>query len=340
MLPGHSKITAAIFSIIAAILPAVILSSDAHACDPCSLYNVSRLLGTEKNSFTISLSEQYTRFKSVSQELRPRDGEIGRDFSVTQFAVAYDFLDELGVQFTLPLVYRNFDLYERFTPARGSETGIGDMIISTNYTALNYQSGDWLNLLVFTFGIKLPTGDTGSLKKIPDSPGLPDSSGQNDTMMLTHKHHTVSGALGGRALSLGSGSVDYLFGASSLNRFRRYLLLGNFQYSHRTSGSFDYQFGNDLVWSFGPGYFVLVREATTIALRGVLSGEYKEKDTFENIRVDRSGINNTYVGPEVIISIDNNLIIDTGIDFLIADRGSSSLIIPSFRVRSGISYRF
>lgn len=308
------------------------ISINSFACDPCSLYNVSRLLGTEKNSFTLSLSQQYTRFKSVKDELKPRDGEIGRDFNVSQLAFAYDFLDSLGIQFTLPLIYRNFDYYERFAAERESEFGIGDAVISGNFTALNHKTGSLLNLIVFNFGVKLPTGDTGSLKNIPDN--------QQNNNLIFDKHHTVSGALGGRALALGSGSIDYIFGMSSLNRYERYLLLGNFQYSHRTQGSFNYEFGNDFVWSIGPGYYVYVSEDHTIALRGALSGEYKEKDTFNNIRVDRSQINNTYLGPEIIISVSNSLIIDTGVDFLISDRGDSSLIVPAFRVRSGISYRF
>ncbi len=312
----------------------ILLPSNSFACDPCSLYNVSRLLGTEKNSFTISLSEQYTKFKNINKDLTPREGEIGRDFSVTQFAIAYDFLDNLGLQLTLPLIYRNYDMYERFSPKSDSDLGIGDMVISTNYTPLNYNNGKLFSLLVLTFGIKLPTGDTGSLKNIPADPAgtLSGSSAS--------KHHTVSGALGGRALALGSGSLDYLFGISSLNRYDRYLFLANIQYSHRTEGSFNYEFGNDFIWSLGPGYYVYVTEETTLALRGVLSGEYKEKDTFQDIRVAKSQINNTYIGPEIILSLKNSLIFDTGIDFLVSDRGASSLIVPSFRVRSGISYRF
>jgi hypothetical protein len=332
---GYLLIRAGRFLFLPALMFVFTFSTNAFACDPCSLYNVSRLLGTEKESFTVSLSQQYTRFKNVKDEFRPRDGEIGRDFNVTQFAVAYDFLDELGIQITLPLIYRNFDFYERFSPSSESEIGIGDMILSANYVPLNYKNDKLFNLLVFTFGVKLPTGDTGSLRNIPGD----DAMSSADNAMI-NKHHTVSGALGGRALALGSGSIDYLFGASSLNRYGRYLFLANFQYSHRTQGSFNYEFGNDFVWSVGPGYYVYVTEDSTVALRGVLSGEYKEKDTFNNIRVDRSQINNKYLGPEIIISFSNSVIIDTGLDFLVSDRGDSSLIVPSFRIRSGISYRF
>lgn len=304
-------------------------TSEVQACDPCSLYNASRLLGTEKDSFTLSLSQQYTRFKKVSDELRPREGEIGRDFNVTQFAAAYDFLENLGVQLTLPVIFRNYDLYERYTPKSDSEIGIGDMVVSTNYTPFSYSDGKLNSLLVLTLGVKLPTGDTGSLKNIP-----------SDMSHAGSKHHTVSGALGGRALALGSGSVDYLFGVSSLNRYDRVLLLASLQYSHRTTGSFDYKFGNDLIWSVGPGYYVYLNGDTSVALRGAFSGEYKEKDTFNNIRVERSKITNTYVGPEVIASINNSIILDLGVDFLVSDRSESSLITPAFRVRSGISYRF
>jgi hypothetical protein len=312
----------------------LLFSNPSFACDPCSLYNASRLLGHDEGSFTISLSEQYTRFKSVDESLRPRDGEIGREFSVTQLAVSYDLLENLGIQLTLPLIYRTYDSYTRFTPKSDSEFGIGDGIISLNYTPLTYRTGEWLSLLNFSFGIKLPTGDTGSLGNIPSN------DGDLLSRSVLSKHHTVSGALGGRALSLGSGSTDFLFGISSLTRFKRLLFIASAQYSHRNEGSFDYTFGNDLVWSIGPGYYLYVEEDFSFALRGVLSGEYKEKDTFESIRVARSGINNTYIGPEALLTIGDHMVLDLGFDALISDGNKDSLIVPDFRVRSGISYRF
>jgi hypothetical protein len=319
-----------IFILISILIP----STPLFACDPCSLYNASRLLGHEEGSFTLSISEQYTRFKSVEDSLRPRDGEIGRDFSVTQLAISYDLLESLGIQLTLPLLYRTFDTYSRFTPSRDSEFGIGDGVVSLNYTPLTYRTGEWLSLLNFSFGIKLPTGDTGSLGNIPSL---------SEDLLTRHaqtKHHPVSGALGGRALSLGSGSTDFLFGISYLTRFKRLLFIASAQYSHRNKGSFDYTFGNDLVWSIGPGYYVYVKEDFSFALRGVLSGEYKEKDTFESNRVARSGINNTYVGPEAILTIGDQMVLDVGIDALVSDGNTDSLIVPDFRVRSGVSYRF
>lgn len=321
------------FCILFVLLSTLINIESSYACDPCSLYSVSRLLGSDEGTYTLSLAEQFTKFKSIDSASRPREGEIGKSFSTTQLGLTYDLTESLGLQLSLPFIYRNFDSYDRFRADSDSEFGIGDMVIGANYALINKRKGEWTFIANSFFGIKLPTGDTGSLANIPL-----DSTTSDE--MLLRKDHTSSGALGGRALSIGSGSTDFLFGLSAISRFDRFLLLTSAQYTYRTEGSFNYEFADDVVWSFGPGYYLLVEEKYSLATRAVLSGEHKGKDKLNNERLSRSQIGNIYVGPEVILSWKNYLLFDLGADFLISDTGKDSLITPDFRVRSGVSYRF
>lgn len=302
---------------------------DALACDPCTLYNVSRLLGHEENKYTISINENFTKFKSIDESLIPRDGQVGTNFSSTQVSLTYDIFNNAGVQFVLPVIYRNYDVYERFQGKSDSEFGLGDIILNANYSPINYKAGNWTVFSTIILGLKLPSGNTGSLREIK-----PDSDTNNEL-----KHHNLSGAQGGRALSLGTGSIDYLAGITNLILYDRFILMSNAQYSYRTEGSFDYEFGDDFLWSAGPGYYVHLGEDYSVALRAVLSGEHKRMDYLDNLPVSRSKISNLYLGPELIIIYGKRMLFDLGFDYLINDY-KDSLIVPDFRIRSGIAYRF
>jgi len=319
--------------IVIFLLSAFPYVKNSYACDPCSLYNVSRLLGSDEGSFTISVAEQFTKFKSIDSASRPKEGEIGTSFSTTQLGLAYDLTEDLGLQISLPFIYRNFDSYDRYRVKSDSEFGIGDMVLGANYAFINKRKGEWTFIANSFFGVKLPTGDTGSLANIP-------VDGSSSDAMLLAKDHTSSGALGGRALSIGSGSTDFMFGVSAITRYERFLLLASTQYTYRTEGSFNYEFADDVVWTFGPGYYPIVEESYSVATRAVLSGEHKGKDKLNNESLSRSQIGNIYAGPEVILSWKNYLLFDLGGDFLISDTGKDALISPDFRIRSGVSYRF
>src|SRR5690606_13908457 len=107
-----------------------------EACDPCSLYNSARLQGNQANRWSLSISEQYTDFDKAEglSEESPRNGELTRSFTNTQLSVGYDLFNWLGVQATVPIVYRSYDRTENYRTKTDSETGIGDVVLSANVT--------------------------------------------------------------------------------------------------------------------------------------------------------------------------------------------------------------
>src|SRR5687768_12264146 len=81
------------------------------ACDPCALYNVTRLHGHSNDHLTLFLSEQYTEYDDANsiQDNSIRDGELTRSYSTTQFGAAYDVTDRFGLQLAVPLIVRHYE---------------------------------------------------------------------------------------------------------------------------------------------------------------------------------------------------------------------------------------
>ncbi|MCC6954993.1 MAG: hypothetical protein IT290_12820 [Deltaproteobacteria bacterium] len=314
--------------ILAAALPCLFATSVAWACDPCALYSATRISGHTEGNFTLSVNEQYTNFDRVSARENEsiQDGEAAREYSTTMLSLGYDLADSAGVQLSLPIIARRFDEYTTYRASSESETGIGDATLAASYTPISKKSVDEAWIVGVFGGVKFPTGDSGSLEEAEPQPTIA-------------RHHPVGGGSSGRALSLGSGSFDFPLGMFALTRLNRAFVLANVQYTIRTQGDFDYEFADDLVWSAGPGAYVLLHDDYTVALRAVLGGEAKGRDQHNGALVDGSAITETYLGPEVIFTV-GPLSGELGVDFRVTDEDGDALVVPDFRVRAGLSYRF
>lgn len=310
--------------------------TSAYACDPCSLYNASRLQGLVPDTFTFAVSEQNTSFDRPvgTPENSTRDGEYVREFSTTQFSGSYDFDQEVGFQITLPVITRIFDQFSNYRYDTKSDMGIGDISIIGRYSPLNYRKDDWSVVSGFTYGIKLPTGDTGTLGEVTGE--VEEESHAHSAL----RHHTIASASGGRALTFGTGSIDYILGVNLFTRYQRVFLLTDAQYSIRTEGSFDYEFADDLVWSIGPGYYLSLEHDQSVAARLTLTGEFKGADRLEGEKVSGSKFSNIYLGPEVLFSLSNALSGQLGVDMRTTDDDAHSTVVPELRIRAALAYRF
>lgn len=305
----------------------VLSSAPAWACDPCALYNASRLENRSAGSLNLSLSEQYTNFDKADSldEESAQEQELVKGFSTSQFGLAYDFSDKLSLQFTLPLIARSF----KHGAEDETDHGIGDISLIGNWSFLNYESGDFLSIAGASAGFKLPTGETDVLENLAN---------ENEEELF--KHHPIASASGGRALTFGSGSYDYILGLNFYSRYQRYLLLSNLQYTIRTEGDFDYEFADDYLFSFGPAYYFLLENDFTVAGGVMLSGEFKGKDKQESELVSGSQISNYYIGPQLLFTIDDNLSAELSFDFRISGEDLNATVVPETRLRAGLAYRF
>lgn len=309
------------------------LTSSGSACDPCALYTASALEGHSKDSLTLSISEQYTDYSKSKETERysQKSGEIVNGYSTTGFGVAYDFTERFGMHLTVPLIIRDVDTIKNYRSDRSTDSGLGDISLLGTYSFFEHRKSDWTILAGAYGGVKLPTGDSGVLEDIAEEELTPDSS---------LKHHPIGSASNGRALTFGSGSYDFIGGLTFLARHNRLLFLSSAQYTIRTEGDFDYEFADDFLFSAGPGYYFALEHNYTVAGRLSLAGEYKGKDRFKNENVNGSAISNLYLGPQVFFTYDEHYAGEATVDFRVTDEDSVATVVPEWRIRAGLSYRF
>lgn len=309
--------------------------SSAFACDPCGLHNsvqvpgvinTLRSNGLQPGSFTLGAQQQLSTFKVRGEnDLRTteNDLELIDSLSVTQLSVGYNFNDSTAAQVNVPFIVRNFDTFERYRKISDSEAGFGDISITSTYSPYSYNDVDSRIFLAAVVGVKMPTGDTGSLTRVArDDPS------------------TAEQRIQGRGLTLGTGSVDFPFGLVSYVRKGRFVGFTSAQYTLRGEGAADYRFANDFIWTTSPGYLFLLGEEESISLSAVLSGEHKGDDRLSGASLSKTSANNLYLGPEIFYSMTNRISLQLAMDFPIAIDVGGAAVKPETRTRISLSMSF
>jgi hypothetical protein len=316
-------------------------SSIAWACDPCALYHAARLQGRTAGTGYFSLDNQHTSYSKTERgkTYSQKSGDLVETYSTTQISGGYDLSSRAGVQLTVPVIYRAAENFENYKSASESDTKLGDILLSSNYSLLTFESPKGAQFILgSSFGVKLPTGDTGTLESFSqEKQGR--TAGVSDVTTSFQKHHPASTASGGRALTFGTGSVDYIFGLSFFGRMQRWLVMGATQYSLRTEGDFGYEYADDFIFDFGPGYYFYIQDEQTAALRLALTGEFKERDHVNGELVDGSGFSNLYLGPEILVNLET-MLLRVGVDFRMSSDEAGATVMPDTRIRSGWTWRF
>lgn len=329
-----SVVAFALVSLCASLLT----THTAQACDTCGMssamqlpgtVNATRSVGLQEGGWTASFAQQVSRFKTRGDSaLRTADTdlELVKTFSTSQLSASYNLTSELGVQLALPIIVREYDHFVNFRRQRGTDSGLGDMTSLMTYSPYSQNTPEERTFLLFFGGLKLPTGDTGSLKRVVDSAEV--AGGDPST------------SLQGRGLALGSGSVDVPFGFTVYHREDRLFALLIAQHTFRNEGEADYRFANDTSWSATPGYLFLLNDDNNLSLGMTVSGEHKGNDRLAGITLDRTSVNNIYVGPEVLFSWQNRLTAQAAIDLPVAVDVGGAAVEPDFRVRASLNWIF
>ena len=289
-------------------------ASSASACDLCAVYSAGQARGQAGTGFFTGVAEQFTDFETLQDGGHRIPSEGGSIKSaVSQLLVGYDFNPRFGLQLNLPLIYRSY----ASATDHGSEAGIGDVSLLGNahlYQRLWDRSSVDFSLLA---GLKLPTGDSAWL-------GRPD----------------FTDGIGGHDLALGSGSFDGIVGSGFLFTSQRFLLSSTVQYAIRSEGDFGHQYANDLTWTIGPGAYLALSHHYTVALQAVVSGEYKGKDTFAGVPDDDSAETIVSVGPQLTLTWSRKLSALVGLDLPVHIDNSGVQVVPDYRLRAALTWRF
>ena len=144
----------------------------------------------------------------------------------------------------------------------------------------------------------------------------------------------------GHDLTLGSGSYDGLIGASVFWSWERFFVTAATQFAIRSEGAFDYQFANDLTWLAGPGAFVLLGHTYSLGVQGVFSGETKGNDQQLDVKFDDTAITALYAGPAFLFTWGTSLDAEVAADLPVVQHNTGLQIVPDFRVRAAMAWRF
>ncbi len=289
----------------------------ALGCDLCAIYGATEAQGESGTGFFAGVAEQFTyfsTFQSGGHNAANPDGEY-LSSAVSQTFVGYNITDRLGLQFNLPVIYRAYGE----DGVHGSESGIGDASLIGNvrlYEKITEQSiFRWTAL----GGIKFPTGNSDKL-----NPAEPD----------------FAAGIGGHDLALGSGSYDGLVGTGFYARWKRLFLTGAMQYFIRTEGDFGYQFANDWIWYGGPGAYLILGDKSTLAVQAVVSGESRGEDTINGVATTDTAATMVYLGPQLNFTWSGRLSAQLGADFPVSRASSGDQVVPDYRVRAALTWRF
>jgi len=303
------------------------MAMPAAACDLCAIYNINAAEGTRNHGFSISAAEQFTHFGTVQEDGRevPNPSHQYLDSFNTQAVLGYTINDWATVQLNIPIIARQFQRPVGFYTDHGHESGLGDLSLLGHFTPVRYEKmHTTFNWSVFG-GVKFPTGDSHRLKEEFNEievEGAPESG------------------IHGHDLALGSGSYDGVIGTGFYARHRRVFFEAAVQYSIRSEGDFNYRYANDLMWSAGPGVFVVLEENWTASVQFVASGEDKGMDHFQGEKALDTGITSIFVGPQLNFTWSDKLSAEVGVDLPVLLNNTAFQAVPDYRVRGAVTWRF
>lgn len=298
------------------------------ACELCAIYSASQARGQSTQGPSIALAEQFTHSGTIQLDGRevPNPACQFLDSSTTQLVPGYSFTDRFGVEVAVPLIYRHFRRSEPSGIQTGDVSGLGDLSLFGTYEVYRINKMKSSVSVDLFAGVKFPTGSTSRLKE--------------ETQESDSEEPPVPSAIHGHDLTLGTGSYDGFFGGSVFARWRKVFGSARIQYAARTTGDYDYRFGNDTLWSSGPGYFVLASDQFTLSAAFNVSGEVKALDAFRGQSVPDTGVNAVYVGPELVLTAGEHINASLALDLPVLLDTTSLQIVPNYRLRAGFSWRF
>lgn len=328
--------------------------SAAYACDLCAIYTTVESQKPKEGSMRIGISEQFTEYGKVQQDGEKINNEMHQRLvsSITQLNISYDVSNSFGLHLTLPYINRRFSrIVGGETLERGTEAGIGDLTLLSRFNVLQHDDNDFIANIQLIAGVKLPTGDSDLLKEESHSDEvnddheeeMPSGEESHDHMHDVHEgheHESVASAIHNHDLALGSGSVDFPLGVNFLVEKGRIFAKGAVTYTARTEGDHDYRYADDLMWDFGPGYFVHLDHDSSAAVRVVLSGEHKANDKGNGEIHGDTSLTSLFIGPEIIASLDDSLSADVRLELPVDIDNSGTQAVANYRLRAGVVYRF
>jgi hypothetical protein len=327
----------------------------AAACDVCAVYTATEM-GESRTGFRLGLAEQYSSFTTIQHDGKEVENVADErlDSSITLVLLGYGITPRVGVQLNLPLIIRKFRRLDHDGAIEhGDENGVGDLSLTGHFVAWRDVREESVFRWSVIAGVKFPTGDSSRLAEELEEDRHAGAALRAAARGLRPRHtpepapgegdgerqHIESG-VHGHDLALGSGSFDGIIGTSVFWSWRRLFVTAATQFAIRGEGDFEYRYAHDLTWTGGPGVFALLTHAYSLGLQAVLSGETKGKDTQAGVRLADTGITALYVGPGFTFTWGTSLAADLAVDLPVVQENTAVQIVPDYRIRGGMIWRF
>jgi len=81
-------------------------------------------------------------------------------------------------------------------------------------------------------------------------------------------------------------------------------------------------------------------DSFTLSLQANVSGETKGRDTFQGAKAEDTGITAVYLGPEILLTWRDKLSVEFGVDLPVSIDNTALQIVPDWRVRGALTWRF
>jgi hypothetical protein len=291
------------------------------ACDFCAVYAATEAQGNSGKGFFAGVAEQYTYFDTFQSggHDQPNPDAEHLNSLISQAFVGYNLNDRFGLQFNLPVIYREWSAITADGRVHGSEVGLGDALLLGTVRLFKSRTADYTFSWNGTAGLKLPTGNSHFL-----NPKLDD----------------IAAGIGGHDLALGSGSFDGVIGTDLFARRNKFFATASAQYHIRSEGTFGYQYADELGWTAGPGVYLALKEDYTLSLQAIASGEYKKNDSIHGAALDDTAMTSVFLGPQINFTWGSELSAELGADLPVSITSSGDQIVPTFRIRAAMTWRF
>lgn len=320
----------------------ILLPVFASACDLCSVYNSPSPRDRPTTGFLLTLSQQYVPFNTLQNQ----GEEVSRlpffedaylDNYISHLVPGYNFTPQLGVSVNVPLIHRDFRRTQatplgQLIDEKGTETGLGDVSLIGRWTAFERRKKDRDVVVNLLAGVKIPTGDTDRLEAERDEE-------KRYLQLFGPRHAHAVGGVHQHDLTLGSGSLDGIFGLTANTRWKRLFFNAQFQYYLRTK-AIDYEFGDLHIISGGPGVYLWRDEKCILSVQANAFYEDQDSDrAFEQIN-EQTGMRSWYIGPLVGFSWGKHFSANGGVDIPLDIDNRGIMSVPEYRVHGGVSWRF
>ena len=299
------------------------------ACDLCAVYR-SLEAKSANPGFNVGIFEQFTHFGTLQQDGHKVDNPANQslDSSITQFIVGYQVNDRFGVQLNTPYIIPFIQTphphgeHRQRDGVRDWETSPSSGITAPSSIPPRRPSLSW----DLSAGVKFPTGSRDRIKEelseMEPDPGVPESG------------------IHGHDLALGSGSYDGIVGTALFASWQRLFVV------RRAAVHYPQPRRLRLPLRQRP-YLACQARGLPLALppgfTRAAAGRFREdkgKDDLAGVKAEDTGMTSVFAGPELSFTWKDKLSAELGAEFPLVNDNTALQLVPDYRVKAAVTYRF